>query len=168
MKINEAVIGATARELITGYTGVIVGKTIHLNGCHRVILQPAELDKDGEPFKSLAVDIQQVEVVADKPVVKAGSLGLVWGSVKLGTRVRDLITPYEGIVIAKTEWFGGKLRATVMSQKLSPDKTAIHLEFDVTQLDVLDPKPIYGDDIEAQLEKDAKIPGGPYPDPVNA
>jgi hypothetical protein len=158
--INEFELGATAKELLTGFQGLVVGKTIHLNGCHRVVIQPTTLVK-GEPHKSLAVDVQQLDIITDIPVVKSGNIGLDWGNVKLGVRVRDLVTSYSGVVVSKTEWFGGKKRVAVMSQELVEGQPLPIHEFDVTQIEVLDPKPIFGD-IEAKLGG----PGGPYPDPT--
>lgn len=159
--INDFEFGALAREIITGYTGIVCNKTIHLNGCHRIGLCPTSL-KDGQPQKGLVADVQQVELVPGAPVIKPGSIGLDWGNVKLGVRVRDVITQFTGIVMSKTEWFGGKKRVGVMSQELHNGETIPIHEFDVTQIEVLDPKPLFGD-IEASLDKK---PGGPYPDPT--
>jgi hypothetical protein len=158
--ITEAELGAYAREIISGFEGVIVGKTLHLNGCHRVIIQPTKL-KDGEPLSALSVDVQQVDIVPDIPVIKSGNIGLEWGNAKLGTRARDLITDYQGIVVSKTEWFGGKKRVGIQSKDLHDGKAIPIHDFDVTCVEVLDPKQLFGD-VEANVQAG---PGGPFPEP---
>ncbi len=159
--IREATLGAYAREIISGFEGVIIGKTLHVNGCHRVVIQPTKL-KDGEPLSALSVDVQQVELVPDVAVITCGNIGLDWGNVKLGVRARDLITPYTGIVVSKTEWFGGKKRVGIQSTELNAGKAIPIHDFDVTQVEVLDPKPLFGD-MEANTEAG---PGGPFPEPT--
>jgi len=45
--MNEVVLGQKYRDLITGYEGVVVCRTVHLYGCIRVSLQ-GPMNKDGE------------------------------------------------------------------------------------------------------------------------
>lgn len=158
--ISQIELGATIKEIFTGYVGVAIAKTLHINGCHRVTIQKRELEA-GQLPKAWSIDVQQVELVPGVEVIKAGNIGLDWGNVKLGVRARDLITGFEGIVVSKTEWFGGKKRVGVQSRQLHEGKL-LHIEdFDVTQVEVLDPTPIFGD-----VEKELAGPGGPFPEPT--
>lgn len=159
--ITEATLGAYAREVISGFEGVIVGKTLHLNGCHRVIIQPTTLE-DGEPRMGMSVDVQQVELKPEVPTIVCGSVCLDWGNVKLGVKARDVISNYTGIVVSKTEWFGGKKRVGIQSSALHNGKSIPIYDIDVTQVEVLDATPIFGTDIEMNVQAG---PGGPFPEP---
>jgi hypothetical protein len=55
-------LGSTARDTITGFTGVVIAITEWLNGCVRITLQPREM-KDGKPLENNTFDVQQIEVV---------------------------------------------------------------------------------------------------------
>ena len=45
-------------------------------------------------------------------------------TIKIGQRVRDTITGFEGIVVARTEWLYGCVRLTVQSDRLAEGKPA--------------------------------------------
>lgn len=55
-------LGATARDSITGFSGVVVCISYWLNGCQRVTLQPKEC-REGKPLDYQTFDVQQIELV---------------------------------------------------------------------------------------------------------
>ncbi len=55
-------LGITARDTISGFTGVVIAICEWLNGCVRVTIQPREL-KDGKPVEMQTFDVEQLEVV---------------------------------------------------------------------------------------------------------
>lgn len=55
-------LGDVARDMITGFTGVVIATTKWLHGCERMTLQPREL-KDGRPIESCTFDAPQLELV---------------------------------------------------------------------------------------------------------
>jgi hypothetical protein len=57
------------------------------------------------------------------------------GDVALGDRVRDQISDFEGVAVAKTNWLNGCERITVQSSKLFEGKT-VSETFDVEQLQI--------------------------------
>ena len=61
-------LGDEARDLITGFQGVVVAETKWLHGCKRFSLQPKEL-KDGRPVEPMSFDEPQLVLVA--PTVAA-------------------------------------------------------------------------------------------------
>lgn len=63
-------LGDTARDQITGFTGVVVSRHEYLNGCTRLELQPAKL-KDDKPIASEVFDIQQLDLVKKTGARKA-------------------------------------------------------------------------------------------------
>ncbi len=57
----------------------------------------------------------------------------------LGKKVRDKISSFEGIAIAKTEWLYGCIRYGVQSEKLNKDGEVPEAQwFDETQLDIVE------------------------------
>lgn len=69
----------------------------------------------------------------------------------LGDRVRDKITGYTGIIMARTEWLYGCNRYIVQAEALHDGKPVEHQAFDEPQLEVVIP--------EAHTDT-AKKPGG--------
>jgi hypothetical protein len=58
--------------------------------------------------------------------------------VKLGQKVRDRVTGYEGIVVCLAYWLNGRIRATVQPPLNSSGLIPSFEGFDVEQLDILD------------------------------
>lgn len=52
----------------------------------------------------------------------------------LGDKVKHTITPFEGIVISRTEWYNGCLRYMVQSQDLKDGKPVDPQSFDDEEL----------------------------------
>ncbi len=65
-------------------------------------------------------------------------------TVGLGQKVRDRITGFEGIVVARTEWMYGCIRITIQPRGLTDDGKPIDSHtFDEPQLEVLADEVIY-------------------------
>lgn len=75
----------------------------------------------------------------------------------LGDEVKDTITGFKGIVVARTEWLNGCARVTVQPQKLKSDGTPVESQtFDEFQLVVLK---------SAKMAVGRRDTGGPRPEP---
>lgn len=72
MNIN---LGDEAKDKISGFTGVVTGRTDWLNGCTRFMLTPQKLDKDGKPRESQWFDDVQVVLVKAMGTPKARPAG---------------------------------------------------------------------------------------------
>lgn len=64
--MNEIKCGDEAKDMITGFSGVVVAVTTWLHGCRRITIQPREL-KDGKRVESDTFDEMQVEVITPAP-----------------------------------------------------------------------------------------------------
>ena len=51
------------KDTITGFTGIVTGRTEWLNGCIRYGIQPTKL-KDGLPVECQHIDEEQLELVS--------------------------------------------------------------------------------------------------------
>lgn len=65
----EIKLGDKVKDMVTGYVGVAIAKTIWLNGCVRFTLQSDKFH-DGKPVDTLCVDEPQLEVVGQGTVDK--------------------------------------------------------------------------------------------------
>jgi hypothetical protein len=61
-------LGDSAKDIVTGFTGICIARFEWLNGCVRYDLQPAKL-KDGLPLDSKAFDEGQLVLVKRAAVV---------------------------------------------------------------------------------------------------
>ena len=61
----EFKLGDKVKDYVTGFTGVVVGRTEWLNGCIRYAVQPTTL-KDGAPQDVQHIDEQQILIVKPK------------------------------------------------------------------------------------------------------
>lgn len=62
-------IGDRAKDIVTGFTGIITGKHKWISGCDTVTLQSQEMH-NGEPVKTRGCDINCIEVL-ERGAVKA-------------------------------------------------------------------------------------------------
>lgn len=58
-------LGDEAKDIITGFQGVVICISKWLHGCVRVTLQPKEL-RDGKPVDSHTFDLPQLTLVQEK------------------------------------------------------------------------------------------------------
>lgn len=58
----------TVKDKITGFKGVVTGKTEYISGCKQVLVVPP-LDKDGKPQEAQWFDEQRVAVDTTVPAV---------------------------------------------------------------------------------------------------
>lgn len=74
-----------------------------------------------------------------------------------GDEVKDTITGFAGVVVARTEWLNGCIRYVVQSRKLGKDDKPVDMSVDEPQLVYLHPpKP---------KKEPKKRPGGPHDSP---
>lgn len=67
-------LGTKARDKVTGYVGIIIGRAEWLYGCRRYSLQSQEM-KDGKPVGALALDEDAIEVIEAAPPHKMKRTG---------------------------------------------------------------------------------------------
>jgi hypothetical protein len=73
-KKTEIKLGDVARDTISGFEGVVIGRTEWLNGCARWCLQPQKLH-DGKPIEGHWFDEPQVERVKADAVLEIQKTG---------------------------------------------------------------------------------------------
>ncbi len=68
--IKKIKLGVTARDVITGFEGIVIGRTEYLYGCAHIAIKSTKLDKDGAPMECKWFDEPQVEMVPKKAKIK--------------------------------------------------------------------------------------------------
>ncbi len=61
-KLKDFPMGAPARDVLSGFEGVIICKLEWLTGCDQIGLRPTALDKDGKPHDAQYFDITRIKV----------------------------------------------------------------------------------------------------------
>jgi len=74
----------------------------------------------------------------------------------LGSKVRDRVTGYTGIVIGQTSWLYGCRRYTVQSQEMKDGKPVDAMSFDEDALETIE---------ESKVVNPVKDTGGPQREP---
>jgi hypothetical protein len=65
MSRNIFKLGARAKDVVTGFEGIITSYTEYLTGCDHVGLRPSSLDKDGKPQGLQWFDITTLKVIKE-------------------------------------------------------------------------------------------------------
>lgn len=55
-------LGQRVKDIVTGFTGIIIGRLEYLNGCIQYGIKPG-LDKDGKILEASWIDQAQIEVI---------------------------------------------------------------------------------------------------------
>lgn len=127
-------LGDEVKDLVSGFTGIAMTRHEYLNGCNRFTVQP-KMDESHELPKAETFDEPQLELVAEG----ANRLGQGPASrVKVGDKVRDIISNYEGVVESRHVHLFGSDRFNVQAQVDEAGKLPEYQTFDGPQLEVIE------------------------------
>lgn len=135
--MNNVKIGDQVKDEISGVKGIIVAQHDYLYGCHRSRVQPAGM-KDGKPIEQSTFDTAQLKLITAGVVAYTAPVPVA----KLGDKVRDRLTGYEGVATARFEYLFGPPAIGVQPQSLKDGKPAESFTFDEMQLEVVGRKPV--------------------------
>lgn len=82
-------MGDKVRDNITGFIGVVIGKTQYITGCNQVLVQPPIKQEDGSFVEGRWIDEERLEVV-EKAKALAKAVG---GKAKLASTGFDKPAP---------------------------------------------------------------------------
>lgn len=156
--------GDKAKDVITGFTGIVVAKTDWLHGCERITLQPQEL-RDGKTIDDQTFDAGRIKI--EKKGVIPVEAKEYDQSLDLGDRVKDQITGLQGIAMARTLWSHADEQITIEPEGLNLDGTTHKLQsFDIGRIEVVEKGVIQvkKKQITTVATKRNTAPGGPQDD----
>lgn len=149
-------LGSKVRDLVTGVTGVASARTEWLYGCARIAVDATELKADNKLFETMWLDEQRVEEVEKgffptNPVPDS--------NIKLGSKVKDKITGFEGLAVAKTTWASGNVTIGIEPTTLHEGKPIEAHSFEQQRVELIEEKapPI--------SKQNSAVSGGPQNDP---
>ena len=59
-----AKMGSFVRDSITGFAGVVIGRTEYLNGCISILVQPEAVTSEGQPIEAHWFDEQRLTLAS--------------------------------------------------------------------------------------------------------
>ena len=65
-------LGVVAKDVVTGFEGVVMGRAQYLTGCDQYMVKPQGLDKDGKVRDSVWFDENRLEVTNHESLVLPG------------------------------------------------------------------------------------------------
>jgi len=150
-------LGSKVKDLVTGTEGIAVARTEWLYGCARIGVECQELAKDGKLKEIGWYDEQRIEEISKDafPVqVNAET------NIKLGSKVRDKVTGFTGMAVAKTCWTSGNVTIAIEPTTLHEGKPIDPHSFEWQRVELIEEKapPISKDNSASS--------GGPQKDPV--
>ncbi len=155
-KSTKITLGMGVKDQITGFEGIAIGRTEWLHGCDRIEIESKNL-KDGKPVGSETFDITRL--VIDPKIKPIKFKELKRPTVKLGQKVKDTITGYEGIAGGITQTINGWY-IQITADRLKSDKTLYEgLWFNAKRIEVIKKTPVK----KSGSEKTRKT-GGPQDD----
>jgi hypothetical protein len=155
-------LGSKAKDSITGFTGIVIGRTEWLYGCTRIYLESQAL-QEGKCVDPVAFDEQRVEELesaeSTKFPVSPARCGI---EIQLGNKVKDKLTGFTGTAVSKTIWSSGNVTIQIESNSLDKGLPIGSAVFDYHRIELIqDTKP------QVSAKSEART-GGPQRDPKQA
>lgn len=118
-------LGSTCTDKATGYTGVAVSKVELLNGNVQYAIVPKAKPDSGDYPAGINLDADQLAVVDEG--ISADAKCAASTDLKVGEKVKDLVTGMSGIIIHKTTFLNGCVYFTVSVKDVKKDPTELFL-----------------------------------------
>lgn len=147
----KAELGDQVKDLTNQLVSHVVSVSNYLHGMPRLGLQPG-LDLTGKPMEAYAVDAPQVIIL------KKGALKVIQPkfkpTVKLGDKVTDEVSGFEGILTGTAEFLFGCMRGGI-SPRVDKDGKMVDTQWiDMPQIKLVKAK---------EIETGNRKTGGPQP-----
>lgn len=157
-KTRAALPGDEAKDLVTGFKGIITARTAWLHGCDRITITPNKLGSDGRPIKEETFDEQRIEVIKAQKVKCTEPVADRLRRLSMGAKAKDSVTGFEGIVTSITVMISGDIHVQLEPEKLKKEGGCFDIEvFTADRIEIIAPKPVP----RATKTKTSDEPGGP-------
>jgi hypothetical protein len=120
-ELRPALPGDEAKDIVTGFRGIIVARTAWLHGCDRISITPNKLGSDGLPIKEQTFDEQRIEVIKAGKIKVTPPVADRLRELTLGAEAKDTVTGFKGIIAAITVLIGGDIHVQLEPEKLNKD-----------------------------------------------
>lgn len=160
--MDEINLGDVARDRLTGLEGVVVARTVWLNNCDRIVIQPEGVF-EGKPADACGFDLPNMELVRHTD-------HKVWPPthaeepIELGDLARCRLTGLVGVAVGQTSWLNGCSRITLQPRELVKGKPADYVTLDETDMLVVERQAFQAKPASKAPEAEGQKSGGPMPD----
>lgn len=96
-------LNMVAKDIVSGFQGVIIARSAHLFGCAQYGLAPQELSSDGSPRKTEYFDESRIEVIDDTNALRGNDEYSNIFAIPLGKEVEDKVSGFKGKVLVVIE-----------------------------------------------------------------
>jgi hypothetical protein len=157
-ELRAALPGDEAKDIVTGFRGIVTAKTTWLHGCDRITITPSKLGSDGLPIKEQTFDEQRIEVIKANKLKVTPPVADRLRELALGAEAKDTVSGFKGIIAAVTVLIGGDIHVQLEPEKLNKDGGTFEIEiFVADRVEVIKPKPVP----QAKKTKTSGDNGGP-------
>jgi hypothetical protein len=140
---KAALPGDLAKDVVTGFEGIITGRSAWLHGCDRLNITPMKLGSDGTPIKEQSFDEDRIEIVKKAKAKATAPDTDRLKRLSLGAEAKDIVTGYKGIIAGVMITFGGAIHVFLEPEKTKKDGETYEMEaFYDTRIEVIKKKPI--------------------------
>lgn len=148
--------GSVVRDKITEFKGVVISRVEHLNRCVAYGVQPP-MGKDKQLPEARYIDEPDLEVIAP-PKEDLPPVAETTNAFELGVKVRDRLSLFEGIAVARVKYPYAGDRYGVQAKVNEKGEIPELKSFDGSDLEQIDPP------VKKKKEKkgEKKPPEGPH------
>lgn len=111
-------LGIRVKDQVTGFAGVVTGRSQLLHMCNRYNVTPEGITPDGKLKEIYSFDEEALEVLDDKPLRKVPDPDFKY---ELGLIARDAVTLLKGVIVTRTQYMHGCNRYIVQQQGSTPE-----------------------------------------------
>jgi hypothetical protein len=135
--------GDEAKDVVTGFRGIIVARTMWLHGCDRLNIAPTKLSAEGLPIKENLFDEDRVEIIKKAKVPFNAPTDERLLALPIGAEAKDKITGFKGIIAGIAVHLSGDIHVALEPEKLDKDGSPVEIQFfNDTRVEVIKPKPV--------------------------
>jgi hypothetical protein len=118
-------LGSEVKDLVTGFQGIAVSEIEWLNGCYRYTIRPP-VGKDGKILDDATFDGPQLKTVKTGAVKANPTRDNP--DIELGAEVKDSVTGFRGIAVARMRWISGNVTIGVQPKFKKKEKEVPGIE----------------------------------------
>ncbi len=142
-KEHIAKLGFKAKDIVTGFAGVITLVSFDLYGCVQIVVTPG-VDKDGKTIDGRWFDVTRLEMKSKKPVMVIPEV-CSEAINNLGFKAKDIVTEFSGVVSSVGFNMHGHEQFTLTPRVDGDGKSNNESSwFDIPRLKLTSTKPVMG------------------------
>lgn len=137
--MTEITLGIQVRDIVTGFTGITIGKALYINGCIQYLVAP-KVGEDNKKEAGCYYDHQRLEIVGEN--VAPNIVSVPMPEFTLGIKAKDISSGVVGILTSRQEFFGGLVEYH-LQPSLDKDGKAVEGSWVLASwLEVVTPEPL--------------------------